>query len=357
MSHTRRAISFLPTTAVLEMTYQCNHRCLFCSCPWMAEDGAFVKGEELSTDQWKSVLDLLSRKGIQNICFTGGEALLRSDLPQIMEYAAQLKVQIIKEEAGQLVDKTASPQLYLLSNGTFVDDIVLDRCKKYHVQLSVSMPGLSAFSELTGGGDVNKILRLFGKARDKGLSTVVGVTVTKKNLFELYETISAAFLAGATQLLLNRFLYGGRGRRYARELSLSREELTEMLDVAEQALKDAGRYGSVGTEIPLCLFRPEKYQRLDMSTGCSAAKGFFVIGPSGKVRVCNHSQVELAHYSGIDTLKTDSYWMKFVQSDYLPTMCAGCHDIGRCAGGCREAAHINAGAIDAPDAFFIKEGG
>ncbi|MEI8011886.1 MAG: SPASM domain-containing protein, partial [Candidatus Omnitrophota bacterium] len=204
-----------------------------------------------------------------------------------------------------------------------------------------------------GGGDVDHVLRVFEKARERGLSTVVGITVTKKNLFELYETISAAFLAGATQLLLNRFLEGGRGRRHAQALSLSREELIEMLDVAEQALDDAGRYGSVGTELPLCIFDSKKYKRLEVSTGCSAAKGFFVIGPSGKARVCNHSPVELAHYSEIETLKMDPYWMKFAQSDYLPAMCTGCEDIGRCAGGCREAAHIVGGAVDAPDALLI----
>ncbi len=319
----------------------------------MTEEHVSMKGKELSTVQWKAVLDLLARQGVHQICFTGGEALLRPDLPEIMAYASRLKVKVIKDKDGQLAEHIASPKLYLLSNGALVDDAILDLCKRDDIQLSISMPGLRTFAELTGGGDVNKILRIFEKARERGLSTVVGITVTKKNLFELYETISAAFLAGATQLLLNRFLEGGRGRRYARELALSRAELIEMLDVAEQALHDAGRYGSVGTELPLCLFTSGKYKRLEVSTGCSAAKGFFVIGPSGKVRVCNHSPVELAHYSEIETLKMDPYWMKFARSDYLPAMCAGCEDAGRCAGGCREAAHIVAGAINAPDALLI----
>jgi radical SAM protein with 4Fe4S-binding SPASM domain len=319
----------------------------------MTEGHVSMKSEELSTVQWKAVLDLLSRHGVHNICFTGGEALLRSDLLEIIDYASQLKIKIIKEESARLAEQVSAPKLYLLSNGKLVDDTVLDMCKRNNVQLSVSMPGLRTFSELTGGGDVDKILRVFEKARERGLSTVVGITVTKKNLFELYETISAAFLAGATQLLLNRFLEGGRGRRYAQELALSRDDLIIMLDVAEQALHDAGRYGSVGTELPLCLFNPDKYKRLEISTGCSAAKDFFVIGPSGKVRVCNHSPIELAHYAEIGTLKMNPYWMKFAQSDYLPAMCNGCKDVGRCAGGCREAAHIVGGAIDAPDALLV----
>jgi radical SAM protein with 4Fe4S-binding SPASM domain len=346
------AISFLPTTAVLEMTYQCNHHCLFCSCPWMNEQQKHMISDELSTMQWKDLLDILSRHGIQNICFTGGEALTRPDLWEIVDHASQLSIKMIKEENGGLVERMSPPKLYLLSNGKNVDEHTLDLCQRYGIQLSVSMPGLRTFAELTGGGDVDQVLRVFEGARRRNLATVVGIAVTKKNLFELYETISAAFLAGATQLLLNRFLEGGRGRLHVQELALKKDELVKMLDVAENALTDAGRYGSVGTELPRCLFDPQRYQRLKVSTGCSAAKEFFVIGPSGKIRVCNHSPVELAHYSQLETLKTDLYWTRFAQSEYLPQMCEGCRDAGRCVGGCREAAHIVSGAIDAPDDLF-----
>lgn len=352
------SVSFLPITAVLEMTYKCNHRCLFCSCPWITEletmtshNYGFIKNE-LTTAQWKEVLSILSVHGVQEICFTGGEALLRSDLWEIIEAASCLQTPMIKTKDKLLLKHVATPNLYLLSNGENIDDKVLDLCKKYKIQLSVSMPGLTTFSELTGGGDVDNVLGVFQKAKQRNISTVVGITVTKRNLFELYETISAAFLAGATGLLLNRFLEGGRGRKYAKELSLTHQELIIMLDVAEKALSDANRYGSVGTELPKCLFDHKKYKRLNVSTGCSAAKGFFVIGPSGKIRVCNHSPVELAHYSQIDTLKTDPYWKAFTQSDYMPEMCLGCHDAITCAGGCREAAHIVGGAINAPDEIF-----
>jgi radical SAM protein with 4Fe4S-binding SPASM domain len=315
----------------------------------MGRDPSFEVRPELSTGGWIEVLDLLSVHGVQNICFTGGEALLREDLWDIISYGASLRVNRIVEKDGVLLEKVASPKLYLLSNGKRVDDDVLDLCRRYDVQLSVSLPGLKHFRELTGGGDPDQVLRVFEGARKRGLTTVVGITVTKKNLPELYETIAAAFLSGASQLLLNRFLEGGRGRAYARDLALTRDELIQMLDVAEAALNDARRFGSVGTELPLCLFDPRKYQRLDVSTGCSAARGFFVIGPSGHVRVCNHSPIELRHYGEIDLLKTDPYWRKFTQSDYLPSACWQCRDVGRCAGGCREAAHIISGSVDACD--------
>ncbi len=57
----------------------------------------------------------------------------------------------------------------------------------------------------------------------------------------------------------------------------------------------AGRTGSVGTELPLCLIDKDRYTHLNVGTRCSAAKGFFVIDPSGYARVCNHSPVRLNH--------------------------------------------------------------
>ena len=99
-----------------------------------------------------------------------------------------------------------------------------------------------------------------------GITTTVNITVTKKNLFELYETISEALIAGADSLLLNRFLPGGRGLKYAKELLLSIEDINKMLDIAEEVLKTANRKGSVGTELPKCIIDTSKYSYLKVST-------------------------------------------------------------------------------------------
>ena len=54
MSNTARlAPSFLPATAVLEMTYRCNHACLFCSCPWYA--GAIPEDPEMPVAELQCV--------------------------------------------------------------------------------------------------------------------------------------------------------------------------------------------------------------------------------------------------------------------------------------------------------------
>jgi len=329
------------------MTYRCNHACLFCSCPWYAD--GFERKPELTACEWKCVIRRLSTMGVCNIAFTGGEPLLKEGIEEIVSFAANTAVEHVETEDGELKSWHAPPKLYLLSNGKAMNHRILGLCERYDINLSMSLPGLTTFEEHTAGGTpAQHILDWFSRARDRGVPTTVGVTVTSRNVHELYETISAALLAGADNLLMNRFLPGGRGLMH-RGLALSLEQITEMLDTAEEVLRTANRDGSVGTELPRCVVDESRYERLKVGTRCSAALDFFVIGPSGHVRVCNHSPVRLCHVDSVNALKTHPYWKRFVMKDYLPRACSGCPRMLGCDGGCREAAHIAAGAVDAPD--------
>jgi radical SAM protein with 4Fe4S-binding SPASM domain len=344
--------SFLPATAVLEMTYRCNHACKFCSCPWEDTSNGFTKRNELTKNRWMQLLAQLSESGVSNIAFTGGEALLRNDLPQIIRYASTCVCNYVETVDGELVTKRKPVSLYLLSNGKKVTKSAIDMCKKYNVQLSMSMPGLNTFKYHTGSDSADRVLDAFSRAKKAGLKTVANITVTKINLPELERVIAAVLLAGADQILLNRFLPGGRGLKYNDELSLSAGELVRMLDIAESVLAKAQRYGALGTEVPLCIVDTQRYTRIKIGTKCSAAKHFFVIGPSGYIRVCNHSPVELNHIDTIMDLKSDNYWKMFTQSEYKPQHCIDCTHTYECDGGCREAAHITGGTLCSTDSLL-----
>jgi len=351
----RLAPSFLPATAVLEMTYRCNHACVFCSCPWYDERGGFDRREEMPIGRWKTAVAGLVSRGCVNFAFTGGEPLLKEGVEDLIEHAAGLTAEHIETVDGKLVSRMGPPGLFLLSNGKSMRQDVLDLCARHDVNLSMSLPGLTTFPDHTRAGvDAQHVLDRFRRAKDAGVKTTVGVTVTRRNLHELYETIAEALLAGADTLLMNRFMPGGRGLSHADDLVLNAEQIVEMLDVAEEVLRAANRKGSVGTELPLCVVDPSRYENLAVGTRCSAAREFFVVGPSGHVRVCNHSPVRLAHLDDVDSLRTDPYWRTFTQKDYLPSECEGCGDRRACDGGCREAAHISGGSVDSPDPLALS---
>lgn len=339
------ALSILPETAVLEMTWQCNHQCLFCSCPWYA--GMIPQGRELDTAEWKELIAEYAANGVTTFAFTGGEALLRSDLPEILEFAAAQRVRKIEYERGteEFQIREGKAQLVLLSNGCALHDEMLRFCRDHEIHLSLSLPGLDSFPLLTGGGTTAQhVLERLRKAAEYGLHPTAAITVTAINIHELYETIAAALTAGADSILLNRFLPGGRGLAHP-ELNLTPTQIQEMFLVADFALNDFGKDGHVGTETPRCIWIDlEGYHRLRIGSRCAAAHEFFVTGPSGMIRVCNHSPRELLYWRKWRELKDHPVWQEYAFRRYLPEECTGCDMISECAAGCRAAADVTTGS-------------
>lgn len=76
----------LPQSAVLELTYRCNHHCLFCSCPWDAPGSTYPKQKELGLNEWMEVVDRLYAEGVNTFSISGGEALMKAEMPELLEY-------------------------------------------------------------------------------------------------------------------------------------------------------------------------------------------------------------------------------------------------------------------------------
>jgi len=345
-------ISF-PKTAILELTYACNHRCRFCSCPWENTENPqlfFEKRTELTINDWKKALQVLEGIGVERVGISGGEPLLKDGLEELLRYIRSNS----KLNSGR--------QITLISNGLALNENWLSLFRETSVHLSLSLPGLSTFAYHTGSetNTAAKVLRWLTRAKAEGLSTTANITITKQNFHEMYEIIANALIAGADSILLNRFLFGGRGVTYQNELSLSQSEIREMIEIAESVLKTSNRAGSIGTEIPLCLIAEDKRDSKYLSLGslCAAAKdnGFFVIDPSGYVRACNHSPKRLGYIFDDDIISNKDYWQTFANRTYeTPERCIGCENVSRCDCGCREAANICYGSLSAPDPCMVSE--
>lgn len=76
-----------PVMAVLLMTYHCNSRCLMCSLTSYADE---TNCPELTTEGWKKIIKELTDIKTAGIGFTGGEPLIRNDIPELIRYARSL---------------------------------------------------------------------------------------------------------------------------------------------------------------------------------------------------------------------------------------------------------------------------
>ena len=75
-----------PFWLLAELTYRCPLQCAYCANPLDLKGS----GEELSTDQWLSVLEQGRKMGAAQLGFSGGEPLVRKDLEVLIREARQL---------------------------------------------------------------------------------------------------------------------------------------------------------------------------------------------------------------------------------------------------------------------------
>lgn len=72
-----------PVVVAWRLTNRCNLHCRYCALPSMAS-------EELSAAEIGAAMELLKSRGTEVIGFTGGEPLLRDDIGEILDKAAEL---------------------------------------------------------------------------------------------------------------------------------------------------------------------------------------------------------------------------------------------------------------------------
>ena len=63
--------------------WNCNQCCIHCYAAGQPDSSE----DELSTDQWKAILDKLRSIGVTQVTFTGGEPTMRDDLFELIKYA------------------------------------------------------------------------------------------------------------------------------------------------------------------------------------------------------------------------------------------------------------------------------
>ena len=265
-----------PRLMTLELTAKCNFRWPYCYCVWH-EYSALAK-PELDTDGWKAILDKCAVDGVEDILFTGGEALLRRDLFEILAYARRI---------------LPKARLSLFSNASRLDETLIKRFRRMRIHLATSLQGLVTYGAMTGTRrSYKRLLAVVARASELKWPIAVSMTITKANLNEAVDMFVAAALSGASTIQVGPVILGGRAV-LRQELMITREEWEEVKQ-SIRALPDASVPYTFCDEF-ICFCRTDTPKRLFEKWGdknrkpCPAGKDFGVIGPNGLYRTCLHS--------------------------------------------------------------------
>lgn len=265
----------LPKHLILEVTSRCNYRCPFCYCVW--HEFPELAGPLLSAAAWKKIIRHCVESGADDLLFSGGEALLRKDLPALIGLACELL-----PEGG----------VGVFTNGSRLNEEYLDFFRTRQVKVSISLPGLSTYGAMTGTRrSYRRTLEWIARAAELHCPMSVSLTATAANRHEFADMYSAASLSGAASIQMGAMMPEGCGRKHL-DLTLKREEW-ETLKIQIRALPDSGvPYSFCDEMLCECRPQPEKLVRKfgnPSRTPCTAGTSFGVIGPSGKFRKCLHT--------------------------------------------------------------------
>ena len=98
-------VAFRPLYVKLKLIYGCNLKCAMCN-HWRE-----TRERPLSLDRLRATLRDLAELGCRKIHFSGGEPLLRSGVPGLIAFAAELGLRVTMTTNGTLVDKDLAKQL------------------------------------------------------------------------------------------------------------------------------------------------------------------------------------------------------------------------------------------------------
>jgi radical SAM protein with 4Fe4S-binding SPASM domain len=149
----------------LEITNLCNLRCVHC---YKGEENNKQYPNQLDINQWRDIIDQLSRMNCKSIQFIGGEPLLCLYLNNLIQYAYFKGIRDIT----------------VFTNGTLINEDFIKIFKEYNVKIRVSLYGQN--SEVHER--VTQIKKSFEdtknaliKLKNEKIPTTVSVIIMKEN--------------------------------------------------------------------------------------------------------------------------------------------------------------------------------
>jgi radical SAM protein with 4Fe4S-binding SPASM domain len=298
----------------LALTYRCNNDCAHC----YNVEGRELK--ELSTDDWKRILDRAWDLGIPHIIFTGGEPTLREDLPELVAHA---------ETNGQITGLNTNARR--LSDPQYVERLVTAGLD--HVQITVESQDAEVHDRMVRTkGAFPQTIKGLKNALASPLYVMTNTTMLRTNVHTIPATLDFLAETGVPTVGLNALIHSGRGSSVG--TGLAESELTSLLEVARQKTEARGQRLIWYTPTQYCGFDPVT---LELGVkGCTAALYNMCVEPDGNVLPCQSYYQPLGNLLSADW---DSIWnhdlaVKLRERQGLPQKCAGCALLAECGGGC-----------------------
>lgn len=266
--------------------WNCNQKCLHC----YAAGQNYSDKKELSTEQWKKVIDKCKDAFIPQLTFTGGEPTKREDLVDLIEYSKWFITRL--NTNGVLLTKELCQKLY---------DASLDS-----VQVTFYSANKEEHNKLVGADNFDKTVEGIKNAISAGLSTSINTPLCSLNK-DYKKTLEFLNELGIKYVSCSGLIITGNAtKEESKETQLSEEELYNILkeacDYAKQNLMEIS-FTSPGW------IKEEKLRELGLDIpNCGACLSNMAIAPDGEVVPCQSWLDKEAGLGNILTTEWKDIW-------------------------------------------------
>ncbi|TQD26270.1 12,18-didecarboxysiroheme deacetylase [Methanolobus vulcani] len=276
---------------VWNVTQRCNLRCVHC----YAHSKDMEYKNELTTEEGKALIDDLAEFGCPVILFSGGEPLMRKDLPELAGYARSKGIRAV-----------------ISTNGTMITEEMAKKLKDIGLSyVGISLDGMRETNDKFRGieGSFDKALQGLHNCQKEGIKVGLRFTINRHNVHDIPAIFDLMERENVPRICFYHLVYSGRGSEMVNE-DLSLEESRKTVDLLMDKTRELHAKGFKaevltvdnhcdGPYIYMRLLKedPERaaevLELLNMNRGNSTGIGFGCISWDGSV----HPDQFWRHYS------------------------------------------------------------
>lgn len=259
----------IPISGSLELTFQCNLRCKHCYLDGV-HDGV-PDQQELTMQEWYSILDQLADEGTLWLLLTGGEPLVRPDFLDIYTYA---------KRKGFLIT--------LFTNGTTLTPEIVDylvEWRPFNIEITLYGRTKETYESVTGiPGSFDRCMRGIELLRERQLPFALKAMVLTLNAHELWDIKSYAEDELGVKFRFDANVHAGVDKDFTPEkYRLQPEEIVEFDLLDAKRMRNWQDYWEHVRDLEI----DSSYRYI-----CGAGLNMYNIDPFGRLSVCMLSREE-----------------------------------------------------------------
>ncbi len=339
---------------VWNCTRRCNLRCVHC----YSKSRDVCYSGELTTDEGFALLDDLARFGAPVVLFSGGEPLIRPDLPQLAQRARELGLRAV-----------------ISTNGTMIDQPMAERLRDIGLSyVGVSLDGMRETNDKFRGqaGAFDKALAGIRHCIKAGVKVGLRFTINRRNAADVGNIFTLLRDENIPRVCFYHLVYAGRGTKLMAE-DLGHEETRRVVDLIIDRTAELHAQGlhkevltvdnhADGPYLYMRLLREKNPRAADvmkllkMNRGNSSGSGIGCVSWDGSVhpdqfwRHESLGNVRERKFSEIWTDLSNPLMAKLKDKrPYVTGRCARCQFLDICGGNFRVRAEAATGDLWAPD--------